>query len=282
MIRGQDLSSSGHTIGSIDDSFMEPLAQKQWNSFPDNSMTELPQDVFFRSYVLEANHHVPQHSHSFMQFHFARKGSMRIDVAGKCWIIPAHYGIWIPNNTEHAVWALDDVYLENLDIKPGFLEESINECKVVAISDFAREFIHYATNSISGHYDSQSKEGKLVSVLVDIILQLPEVAFVLPWPQDRELTKVCRTIQESPALEHSVEYWAQHLGMSARTFSRHFKKETGLPFSVWKQKMRILESVLMLKKNKSVTAVALDVGYSSTAAFSYAFRQAFGVPPSNY
>ncbi|KAE9788871.1 helix-turn-helix domain-containing protein, partial [Escherichia coli] len=80
----------------------------------------------------------------------------------------------------------------------------------------------------------------------------------------------------------SVEYWAQHLGMSARTFSRHFKKETGLPFSVWKQKMRILESVLMLKKNKSVTAVALDVGYSSTAAFSYAFRQAFGVPPSNY
>lgn len=54
----------------------------------------------------------------------------------------------IPNNTEHAVWALDDVHLENLDIKPGFLEESINECKVVAISDFAREFIHYATNLI--------------------------------------------------------------------------------------------------------------------------------------
>lgn len=51
MIRGQDLSSSGHTIGSIDDLFMETLVQKQWNSFPDNSMTELPQDVYFRSYV---------------------------------------------------------------------------------------------------------------------------------------------------------------------------------------------------------------------------------------
>ena len=82
MICGQDLSNSGHITGSIDDLFMETLAQKQWNSFPDNSITELPQDVYFRSYVLEANHHVPQHSHSFMQFHFARKGSMRIDVAG--------------------------------------------------------------------------------------------------------------------------------------------------------------------------------------------------------
>ena len=69
MICGQDLSNSGHTTGSIDDLFMETLAQKHWNSFPDDSMAELPQDVYFRSYVLEANHHVPQHSHAFMQFH---------------------------------------------------------------------------------------------------------------------------------------------------------------------------------------------------------------------
>ncbi|VFS87412.1 Uncharacterised protein [Kluyvera cryocrescens] len=32
-----------------------------------------------------------------------------------------------------------------------------------------------------------------------------------------------------------------------------------MPFSAWKQKMRILESVMMLKKNKNVTAVALEV-----------------------
>lgn len=68
--------------------------------------------------------------------------------------------------------------------------------------------------------------------------------------------------------------------MSARTFSRHFKRNR-IAFQRLEAKMRILESVLMLK-NKSVTAVALDVGYSSTAAFSYAFRRAFGVPPSNY
>lgn len=60
--------------------------------------------------------------------------------------------------------------------------------------------------------------------------------------------------------------------MSARTFSRHFKRNW-IAFQRLEAKMRILESVLMLKKNKSVTAVALDVGYSSTAAFSYAFRR---------
>lgn len=112
-----------------------------------------------------------------------------------------------------------------------------------------------------------------MSVLVDIILQLPEVAFVLPRPQDAELTKCAGQYRNLP---HGNTRWSTGLIILAcppelsRVIS---KKETGLPFSVWKQKMRILESVLMLKKNKSVTAVALDVGYSSTAAFSYAFRQ---------
>mgnify|MGYP005982805841 FL=1 len=245
-------------------------------------MKDLPQSVYFRSYVLEANNHVADHSHTFAQFHFARTGSMRIDVAGKCWVIPAHYGIWIPHNITHAVWALDDVHLESVDIEPAFLPVSIDECKMVAISDFVREFIHYATTNTPERYDISGKEGQLVSVLLDVILQLPEVELMLPWPHNAALIEVCRTIQESPGLEHSMEYWADHLGMSARTFSRHFKKETGLPFSAWKQKMRILESVMLLKKNKNVTAVALEVGYSSTAAFSYAFRQAFGVPPSSY
>lgn len=54
---------------------------KRWISSPDDSMKELPQSVYFRSYVLAANNHVDQHSHAFAQFHFARKGSMRIDVA---------------------------------------------------------------------------------------------------------------------------------------------------------------------------------------------------------
>lgn len=245
-------------------------------------MKELPQSVYFRSYVLAANNHVDKHCHTFAQFHFARQGSMRIDVAGKCWVIPAHYGIWIPQNTDHTVWALDDVYLENLDIEPDFIPQPINECRVVAISDFVREFIHYATTNTPNHYDTDSKDGQLVSVLLDVILKLPVVELMLPWPQNPALMKVCRTLQESPALEHSMEFWASHLGMSARTFSRHFKKETGMPFSAWKQKMRILESVMLLKKNNNVTAVALEVGYSSTAAFSYAFRQAFGVPPSGY
>jgi AraC-like DNA-binding protein len=70
--------------------------------------------------------------------------------------------------------------------------------------------------------------------------------------------------------------------MSVRTFSRRFKKETGVAFSEWKKRVRLLESVVMLKNKRSVTQVALDLGYSSPAAFTFAFRAMFGVPPTRY
>ena len=55
-----------------------------------------------------------------------------------------------------------------------------------------------------------------------------------------------------------------------------------MAFSEWKKRVRLLESVVMLKNKRSVTQVALDLGYSSPAAFTFAFRAMFGVPPTRY
>ncbi|VFS87417.1 Uncharacterised protein [Kluyvera cryocrescens] len=81
-----------------------------------------------------------------------------------------------------------------------FYRRPIEECQVVAISDFVREFIHYATTNTAERFDIKGKDGQLVRVLLDVILQLPQVELMLPWPQNAALMKVCRTIQESPGL----------------------------------------------------------------------------------
>jgi len=261
---------------------MKTFAKTNWLSSQDYPMTKGPRPVHFRSYLLKSNTGVLPHAHEFAQFHFARKGNMRIEIEDKCWIVPSHYGIWIPANTEHSVWALDDVFLEGLDIETRFLSEPISACTAVTISDVAKELIHYANNVIPVLYDEHGKEGQLVSVLLDIILNLPQVDFVLPWPQNPVLNDMCRAIVETPGAAHFIESWSEKVGMSTRTFSRRFKKETGLSFSLWKQKMRIFESIIMLKQKKSVTAIALELGYSSTAAFSYSFKKIMGVSPTEY
>jgi AraC-like DNA-binding protein len=263
-------------------SAMKTFTNRNWLSPEHYSMSKGPRPVHFRSYLIESNTCVSPHLHEFAQFHFARKGNMRLETADNCWIVPSHYGIWIPAYMEHAVWAMDDVFLESLDIETELLDETISMCQAVTISDVAKELIHHASETIPELYDEHGKDGKLVSVLLDIIFNLPQVDFVLPWPKNPALNEMCRTILESPGAEHYIEIWSAKVGMSTRNFSRKFKTETGLSFSLWKQKMRIFESVIMLKQNKSVTTIALEMGYSSTAAFSYSFKTILGVPPTEY
>ncbi|WP_300379730.1 helix-turn-helix transcriptional regulator [Henriciella sp.] len=76
--------------------------------------------------------------------------------------------------------------------------------------------------------------------------------------------------------------WAELAGMSRRSFTRAFKRETGMGVAVWRQQVRLLEALSMLSTSSAVTTVALDVGYDSASAFCAMFQRAFGVPPSKY
>ena len=69
--------------------------------------------------------------------------------------------------------------------------------------------------------------------------------------------------------------------MGARTLERLFRIETGMPFGLWRQKARLLESVRLLVESRSVTHAALESGYASVSAYIAAFKQTFGCTPRN-
>jgi AraC-like DNA-binding protein len=70
--------------------------------------------------------------------------------------------------------------------------------------------------------------------------------------------------------------------MSRRTFTRLFRKETGLTFSAWRQQACLFAAMPRLAADEAVTTVALDLGYDSPAAFTTMFKRLMGVPPSRY
>ncbi|WP_038907485.1 helix-turn-helix domain-containing protein [Dickeya oryzae] len=245
-------------------------------------LLSLPRPVYFRSYPLVKGTEVAQHQHPFVEFLYAREGGMRVEIEGKTLIVPVLYGVWIPAHVPHCILSTSDVMLESLYIEPDYVAIDHSSCKVVLVSDFIREFIHYATKHVPEQYDYDGDDAQLVKVLTTLLRQLPDAGFSLSWPSSATLMWVCRDIQQTPDAPHGIEEWSARTGMSVRTFSRRFKKETGVAFSEWKKRMRLLESVVMLKNNRSVTQVALDLGYASTASFTFAFRQMFGVPPTRY
>lgn len=255
-----------------------------FRSEKDAEGARLARPVFFRSFMLAENVQSELHSHPFIQFHYAREGSLYVSVENNSYIIPACYGLWIPAFTPHLVHTASEVMLENLDIDPEYYESKCgkSELKLVTVSDFARSFIHHATQTIPEYYDADGKEGRLVSTLLDVLNDLPAAGFAITWPTAPALLEMCQQISESPDLPHLMEEWSERVGMSPRTFSRHFLKETGITFSNWKQRYRLLHSIILLRQSRSVTEIALMLGYGSTSAYTYAFRQLFGVSPSRY
>jgi AraC-like DNA-binding protein len=93
---------------------------------------------------------------------------------------------------------------------------------------------------------------------------------------------VCREIQLALSSPWELEEVAAQLQISGRTLSRRFQRETGLRFSDWVRRARLLAGINALAAGTSVLDVALELGYDSPSAFSAMFKRALGVSPSDY
>ena len=54
--------------------------------------------------------------------------------------------------------------------------------------------------------------------------------------------------------------------MSERTLSRLFKKETGMTYSQWKNRLYLMLSFRAFLEGTSVTNIAYDLGYESSSS----------------
>ena len=65
-------------------------------------------------------------------------------------------------------------------------------------------------------------------------------------------------------------------------FLRAFSAEAGMFFGRWRQQARLFAALEMLAQRKSVTEVAIAVGYDSVSAFIEMFRTMLGTTPQSY
>nr|WP_321238501.1 helix-turn-helix transcriptional regulator [uncultured Tolumonas sp.] len=223
----------------------------------------------------------PWHSHDCAQLLHTLSGVVRVETNQGYWIVPPSRGVWLPAGTRHRLQVTGIVAARTLFVDPFARADLPSTCQVVQISALLRELI-IASLSLPERYLSGSREERLYELILDEIRMMAELPFNLPQPKAITLLTLCRQIQAEPGKEWTTALAAQQLCISERTLLRHFRQQTGLAFSEWVRRARLLEALSRLAQGQSVLRVALDLGYESHSAFSAMFRRTLGVSPSDY
>jgi AraC-like DNA-binding protein len=221
------------------------------------------------------------HSHPFAQLVHAANGVMRVVTAGGTWVVPPQRAVWIPTAVEHDVHMVTRVEMRTVYVVDGQLAETPQQSCVVPVSALLRELILEALR-LPRPYPLGGPEERLFRVLLDAISFHDVVPLHLPMPTDPALLAIARSLQQDPSDSRTLAAWAKAHATSARTLARAFRRETGLSFGAWRAQLRLMRALELLAQRRSVTDVALDLGYGSTSAFINRFRRHLGTTPARY
>jgi AraC-like DNA-binding protein len=221
------------------------------------------------------------HAHPFGQLVHAASGVMRVTTDRGAWIVPPKRAVWIPPNVEHDVHMITSVEMRTVYVVEDALPGAPRESCVVDVSPLLCEMILEALR-LPRPYPLGGAEERLFRVLVDRITFRDAVPLHLPMPASRSLFAIARALERDPSDERTLAAWAKTCGSSSRTLARAFRRETGISFGAWRSQLRLMRALEMLALRRSVTEVALSLGYDSTSAFINAFRRHLGATPARY
>lgn len=135
------------------------------------------------------------------------------------------------------------------------------------------------------------RESELIALLQRLGDAGPQVAEL--WSQFLDLldinhaksgdARIARSIKDlvrDPAATHSLADLAAGANLSESRYLHLFKKTTGVPLRRFRLWVRVGAAVRAIARGSNLTQAALQSGFSSSAHFSFVFREMFGMTPS--
>ena len=221
------------------------------------------------------------HMHREAQLLFASSGIMQVTTPKGRWLVPPARAVWLPPQIEHAVDVLADLQMRALLIPLDWVEKHPEAKRlqrefVVTVGPLLRETI-LAVFKENSH---PQRTDLLADLVLFELIEDEDAATFVPLPTDPRALRVANMVLADPAGNQELELLAHAAGASARTITRLFPAETNLTFKEWRQRARIMAAVEALGSGRtSIKQLAMQLGFSSVAAFGHAFRQVMGMTP---
>jgi AraC-like DNA-binding protein len=227
------------------------------------------------------NHVDPPHSHARGQLIYSTTGVMVVTTLLSSFMVPPQRAVWVPGGVIHEAHCRGRVCCRTLYIDEAMIEGLPRTPRVIEVSDLFRALILEATR-LPIEYDTEGRDGRVVALILDELRASQASPLHVPMPLHPRLTTVCQAILRDPSQGDALDDWAGAAAMGRRTFTRLFRKDTGMSFATWRQNVRLMDAVSRLAMGEPVSKVAFDVGYNSPSAFTAMFRRTFGVAPTLY
>lgn len=236
-----------------------------------------------RGYVLGYPHggRIEQHAHDWAQLTLVTESAVTIETESAYFVQPHGCAFWIPAGVPHAIRSRRRFYLCVLSCEAGSLDFGTQPA-VVALPPLAVELVKFIC-SAPGDSDRREEHEQASDLLVRLMAAQRGEPFRLPRPVDARARRVATYFLSRPDDRRGVDVIAAEKGRaSLRTLERIFRAECGLTIAAWRRQSRLLAALQMLADGAPIARVATAVGFDTAAAFSSAFRQAFGAPPSKF
>jgi AraC-like DNA-binding protein/mannose-6-phosphate isomerase-like protein (cupin superfamily) len=241
----------------------------------------VPRDVIAIGHDYPASFELDRHHHLRNQLLYAEKGVVAVSTPQGAWTAPPERAVWIPAGVPHSTRMVGQVSTRSVLLNPAASPDFGSRCRVVGVSPLLRQLL-VAAASVPVEYDEDSRDGLVMRLLVAELAQAPVIPLSAPFPQSPALAAKCHAFLEQPSAHDTIDGWSDDLGLSRRAFTRAFRRETGMSFAEWRQQACLLVALPRLAAGEPVTAIALDLGYDSPAAFATMFKRLSGMPPSRY
>lgn len=234
----------------------------------------IPRPLSVMAKTFENRSSTGEHSHPRGQVLYATSGLMFARTHAGAWAVPTGYALLIPPLLPHDIGMHGRVEMVTAYIEAGAAASVMPaSCRVVQVSKLLDATLQAMARE-PVLYDADGRGGHLAELVLDEVRTAEATALVLPMPLGPRLRRMCQEVVDDPGSSLSIDIWADRIGVSRRTLTRHIRQETGLSFGDWCRRLRLLKAIALEAEGAPMKLVAGQVGYRSPQALKAMLKRA--------
>ncbi|WP_025156862.1 helix-turn-helix transcriptional regulator [Leifsonia aquatica] len=224
----------------------------------------------------------PPHTHPDAMLAWCYRGTVWVYLQDTMWRLAPGQGVWIPALTPHTARHDRD--------STGCYTYIPDTALVAAVTEVSRVLVPRAVQEMLLHLGINDMDDalriRIQSVLIEMLQQPATEALEgwgeVPLPADERVRALVQAVLADPGDTRSArQLFATH-GLHERTVLRVFTRDIGMTFGRWRTGVRMALATRLIVDGTPIGAAAHRCGYSTTSAFSAAFKDRYGMTPRQH